>query len=135
MNYWLIKSEPEKYSWEKFNQDGRTMWDGVRNFTARNNLRTMKTGDLAFFYHSNEGKEIVGIAKVVKEFYPDPTTDDPNWVVVDFSPVEALKKPITLAQIKNDPTLSDIQLVKLGRLSVSAVKREEFDYILMLANS
>ena len=134
MNYWLIKSEPEKYSWEKFNQDGRTMWDGVRNFTARNNLRTMKAGDLTFFYHSNEGKEIVGIAKVVKEFYPDPTTDDPNWVVVDFSPVEALKRPVTLEQIKKDPALSEIQLVKQGRLSVAAIKREEFDHILMLAN-
>jgi predicted RNA-binding protein with PUA-like domain len=135
MQYWLVKSEPHKYSWEKFNQDGRTMWDGVRNFTARNNLRTMKTGDLAFFYHSNEGKEIVGIAKVVKEFYPDPTTDDPNWVVVDISPVEALKKPITLEQIKNDPSLKDIQLVKQGRLSVSALTREEFDHILKLANN
>ena len=98
MNYWLIKSEPEKYSWEKFNKDGRTFWDGVRNYAARNNMRAMKEGDLAFFYHSNEGKEIVGIAKVVKEAYQDPTTDDTNWVVVEFSPVEALKNPVTLAQ-------------------------------------
>ncbi len=135
MNYWLIKSEPSTYSWEKLNQDGRTMWDGVRNFTARNNLRTMKVGDLAFFYHSNEGKEIVGIVKVVREFYQDPTTDDPNWVVVDFAPVEPLKKFVTLEQIKADPALKDMQLVKLGRLSVSAVKSEEFDYILEKANS
>ena len=103
MNYWLIKSEPEKYSWEKFNQDGRTFWDGVRNYAARNNLRAMKEGDLAFFYHSNEGKEIVGIAKVVRESYQDPTIDDPNWLVVDFAPVEKLKKPVTLEQIKADP--------------------------------
>ena len=134
MNYWLIKSEPVKYSWEKFNQDGRTMWDGVRNFAARNNLRAMKEGDLAFFYHSNEGKEIVGIAKVVRESYQDPTIDDPNWLVVDFAPVEKLKKPVTLEQIKADPALKGIELVRLGRLSVSAVKREEFDHILALSN-
>jgi predicted RNA-binding protein with PUA-like domain len=135
MNYWLIKSEPDKYSWEKLNQDGRTMWDGVRNFTARNNLRTMKVGDLAFFYHSNDGKEIVGIVKVVKEFYQDPTTGDPNWVVVDFAPIEPLKKSVTLEMIKADAALTDMQLVKQGRLSVSAVKREEFDHILGMANS
>src|ERR1700744_5597024 len=102
MNYWLVKSEPHKYSWEKFNQDGVAVWGGVRNFTARNNLREMKAGDLVLFYHSNEGKEIVGIAKVVKEFYQDPTTDDTNWVVVDLAPVESLKKPVTLEQIKAD---------------------------------
>jgi predicted RNA-binding protein with PUA-like domain len=133
MNYWLVKSEPEKYSWEKFNQDGRTFWDGVRNYTARNNLREMKEGDLVLFYHSNEGKEIVGIAKVVKEAYQDPTTDDPNWVVVEISPVEPLKKPVTLASIKAEPALKDMQLVRLGRLSVSAVKREEFDKILEMS--
>lgn len=130
MNYWLVKSEPEKYSWEKFTKDGRTMWDGVRNFAARNNLRAMKEGDLVLYYHSNEGKDVVGIAKVVKESYPDPTTDDPNWVVVELAPVEPLKKSVTLAQIKAEPSLTDIQLVKLGRLSVSAVKKEEFDKIL-----
>ncbi len=96
MNHWLVKSEPEKYSWEKFNKDGRTFWDGVRNYTARNNMRAMAEGDLVFFYHSNEGKEIVGIAKVVKEAYQDPTTDDTNWVVVELSPVEPLKNPVTL---------------------------------------
>ena len=134
MNYWLVKSEPEKYSWEKFNKDGRTFWDGVRNYTARNNLREMKEGDLVFFYHSNEGKEIVGIAKVVKESYQDPTTDDTNWVVVELSPVEALKNPVTLAAIKAEPELKDIQLVRLGRLSVVSLKREEFDKIIEMSN-
>jgi len=133
MNYWLVKSEPEKYSWEKFNKDGRTFWDGVRNFAARNNMRAMKEGDLVFFYHSNEGKEIVGIAKVVKEAYQDPTTEDTNWVVVELSPVEALKNPVTLAQVKAEPTLKDLELVRLGRLSVSAVKPPEFDKIMAMS--
>src|SRR6201996_9484499 len=124
MNYWLVKSEPEKYSWEKFNQDGRAVWDGVRNFAARNNLRAMKVGDLVLYYHSNEGKDVVGIAKVVKESYQDPTTDDANWVVVEIVPVEALKKPVTLAAIKAEPSLKDIQLVRLGRLSVVSLKHE-----------
>jgi predicted RNA-binding protein with PUA-like domain len=133
MNYWLVKSEPEKYSWEKFNKDGRTFWDGVRNYAARNNMRAMKEGDLVFFYHSNEGKEIVGIAKVVKEAYQDPTTDDTNWVVVELSPVEPLKNPVTLAQVKAEPFLKDLELVRLGRLSVSAVKPAEFDKILEMS--
>ena len=133
MNYWLVKSEPEKYSWEKFNKDGRTFWDGVRNYAARNNMRAMKEGDLVFFYHSNEGKEIVGIAKVVKEAYQDPTTDDTNWVVVELSPVEPLKNPVTLAQVKAEPMLKDLELVRLGRLSVSAVKQAEFDKILEMS--
>ncbi|NVM67820.1 putative RNA-binding protein with PUA-like domain [Mucilaginibacter sp. SG538B] len=134
MQHWLVKSEPFKYSWEKFNKDGRTFWDGVRNYQARNNLREMKEGDLVLFYHSNEGKEIVGIAKVVKEAYQDPTTDDTDWVVVDLAPVEALKTPVTLEQIKADPKLQDIGLVRQGRLSVMGVKREEFDYILALGS-
>ena len=134
MNYWLVKSEPHKYSWEQFNKDGRAVWDGVRNFAARNNLRSMKEGDLVFFYHSNEGKNIVGVAKVVKESYQDPTTDDTNWLVVEIVPVEPLKTPVTLEQIKNDPALKGIELVRLGRLSVSALKREEFDHILALGN-
>jgi predicted RNA-binding protein with PUA-like domain len=134
MNYWLVKSEPHKYSWEKFNQDGRTFWDGVRNFQARNNLREMKEGDLVLFYHSNEGKEVVGIAKVVKEAYQDPTTEDPNWVVVDLSPVETLKTPVTLETIKADSRLQDISLVRQGRLSVMGLKKEEFDRILELSN-
>lgn len=134
MNYWLVKSEPHKYSWEKFNEQGRTFWDGVRNYMARNNLRAMKEGDLVLFYHSNEGKEVVGIAKVVKEFYQDPTTDDPNWVVVDLAPVESLKTPVTLATIKANEKLKDIALVRQGRLSVMALKREEFDHIVQLGS-
>lgn len=134
MNHWLVKSEPFKYSWEKFNKDGRTFWDGVRNFQARNNLRDMKEGDLVLFYHSNEGKEVVGIAKVVKEAYQDPTTDDKNWLVVDLAPVETLKRPVTLEEIKADERLKDIGLVKQGRLSVMSLKSEEFDRILELAN-
>ena len=134
MNHWLVKSEPHKYSWEKFNQDGLTFWDGVRNYQARNNLREMKKGDLVLFYHSNEGKEVVGIAKVAKESYQDPTTTDPNWIVVDLVPVESLKKPVTLAQIKAEPSLKDIHLVRQGRLSVISLKNEEFDKILEMAS-
>ena len=130
MNHWLVKSEPFKYSWEKFNQDGRTFWDGVRNYQARNNLKAMQEGDLVLFYHSNEGKNVVGIAKVVREFYQDPTTDDANWVVVDLSPVESLKNPVSLEQIKAEPSLVDISLVRQGRLSVMPLKAAEFDKIL-----
>ena len=135
MNYWLVKSEPVKYSWEKFNRDGRTFWDGVRNYQARNNLREMKIGDLVLFYHSNDGKAVVGIAKVVKEFYQDPTTTDPNWVVVELVPVESLKNPVTLEQIKADERLKDVGLVRQGRLSVMGLKAEEFDRIVELGNS
>ncbi|MRX45974.1 EVE domain-containing protein [Pedobacter puniceum] len=134
MNYWLVKSEPFKYSWEQFNKDGRTFWDGVRNYQARNNLKAMKEGDLVMFYHSNEGKHVVGIAKVVKEFYQDPTTEDTNWVVVDLAPVETLKNPVTLETIKNDPFLKDISLVRQGRLSVMPLKQNEFDRIIELGS-
>lgn len=134
MNYFLVKSEPFKYSWEQFNKDGQTFWDGVRNYQARNNLKAMKKGDLVLFYHSNEGKEVVGIAKVVNEFYQDPTTDDPKWVVVDLAPVETLKNPVTLETIKADAFLQDIALVRQGRLSVMPLKKEEFDRILELGN-
>ncbi|EHQ28965.1 EVE domain-containing protein [Mucilaginibacter paludis] len=134
MQHWLVKSEPVKYSWEKFNQDGRTFWDGVRNYQARNNLREMKEGDLVLYYHSNEGKAVVGIAKVVKAFYQDPTTDDKNWVVVDLVPVETIKNPVTLEQIKADPQLANISLVRQGRLSVMPLKAEEFDRILELGS-
>jgi len=134
MNHWLVKSEPFKYSWEKFNQDGRTFWDGVRNYQARNNLREMKEGDLVLFYHSNEGKNVVGIAKVVKEFYQDPTTEDANWVVVDLSPVESLKNPVSLEQIKAEESLKDISLIRQGRLSVMSLKAEEFDKILEMGS-
>ena len=134
MNHWLVKSEPFKYSWEKFNADGRTFWDGVRNYQARNNLKAMKEGDLVLFYHSNEGKIVVGIAKVVKEFFQDPTTDDTNWVVVDLSPVESLKNPVSLEQIKAEPSLVDISLVRQGRLSVMPLKAAEFDKILEMGS-
>ena len=133
MNYWLIKSEPVKYSWEQFEKEGRTFWDGVRNYAARNNLRAMKKGDLAFWYHSNEGMEIVGIAKVVKESYQDPTTEDPAWLVVDFKPFKKLKKPVGLAKIKADKRLSNMDLVRLGRLSVQTVKPEEWDIVMEMA--
>lgn len=135
MAYWLIKSEPFKYSWEQFVKDGQTFWDGVRNYAARNNLRSMKKGDLTLWYHSNEGTEIVGIAKVVKEAYQDPTTDDPAWVVVDFKPYKKLKKPVTLAQVKADKRLADMDLVRLGRLSVQTVKEEEWKIIMEMAET
>lgn len=135
MNYFLVKSEPFKYSWEQFNKDGETFWDGVRNYQARNNLKAMKKGDLVLFYHSNEGKEVVGIAKVVKEFYQDPTTDDERWVVVDLAPVETFQKPVTLEDVKADPLLQDIALVRQGRLSVMPLKAEEFDRIVALGNN
>ncbi len=134
MNHWLVKSEPFKYSWEKFNEDGRTFWDGVRNYQARNNLREMKEGDLVLFYHSNEGKNVVGVAKVVKEAYQDPTTDDKNWVVVDLVPVQSLDKPVTLEQIKAEESLKDISLVRQGRLSVMPLKATEFDKILEMGS-
>ena len=133
MNRWLIKSEPFKYSWEQFEKDGQTFWDGVRNYAARNNLRAMKKGDEVFFYHSNEGTEIVGIAKVVKEAYQDPTTDQDAWVAVDFKPYKKLKKTVTLSQIKADKRLADMALVKLSRLSVQPVTKEEWEIILELS--
>jgi predicted RNA-binding protein with PUA-like domain len=134
MKHWLVKSEPHKYSWEKFNEDGHTFWDGVRNYQARNNLREMKEGDLVLYYHSNEGKAVVGIAKVVKEAYQDPTTDDTNWVVVDLAPVESLKNPVTLEQIKAEDQLKNIGLVRQGRLSVISLKAEEFDKIIAMGS-
>jgi predicted RNA-binding protein with PUA-like domain len=129
MNYWLIKSEPFKYSWDQFVKDKKTFWDGVRNYQARNNLKAMKKGDLAFFYHSNEGLEIVGICKVVKEHYQDPTTEDPNWVVVEFAPVKALKNPVSLAAIKAQSGLQEMGLIRQGRLSVSAVTADEWEMV------
>lgn len=134
MNYFLVKSEPYKYSWAQFFKDKQTFWDGVRNYQARNNLQAMKEGDLVLFYHSNEGKEVVGIAKVVKEHYQDPTTTDPQWVVVDLVPLEPLKEPVTLATIKNDPLLQNMALVRQGRLSVTPVTKEEFDRVLELGS-
>ena len=133
MNYFLVKSEPFKYSWEKFNQDGRTFWDGVRNYQARNNLKAMKKGDQVFFYHSNEGLEIVGIAKVAKEAYQDPTTDDEAWVVVDLKPAKKLKKPVSLKQMKDDKRLQNMDLIRLGRLSVQTVKDDEWKAVMEMA--
>lgn len=133
MPHWLIKSEPFKYSWDQFVADKQTFWDGVRNYAARNNLKAMKKGDEVFFYHSNEGLEIVGIAKVAKEAYQDPTTDDPNWVVVDFKPVKKLKNPVSLATIKAEKRLEGIALVRLSRLSVSPVTDQEWEVIMELS--
>ena len=135
MAYWLVKSEPSKYSWEQFQKDKKTFWDGVRNYAARNFLKAMKKGDQVFFYHSNEGLEIVGIAVVAKESYQDPTTDDEAWVVVDLKPKKKLKKPVTLQQIKQEKKLANMALVKLGRLSVTPVTDEEWDVIMNLGET
>lgn len=134
-SYWLVKSEPHKYSWDDFIGDGRTYWDGVRNYEARNNLAAMKKGDLALYYHSNEGKEVVGVARVVGESYPDPTADDERWVVVDLEPVVALAEPVTLASIKSDPALGEIALVRRSRLSVVPIERREFERIMKLGKT
>ncbi len=135
MSHWLVKSEPSKYSWEQLVKDKQTSWDGVRNFTARNNLKAMKKGDEVFFYHSNEGLEIVGIAKVAEEAYQDPTTDETNWVVVDLKPFKELKKPVSLVTIKAEKRLADMALVRLGRLSVSPVTDAEWNVILEMADT
>lgn len=127
--YWLIKSEPFKYAWDRFVADGRTHWDGVRNFEARNNLRAMSLGDLALFYHSNEGKEIVGVAKIVRSAYADPTTDG-DWSVVDVAPVKPLALPVTLEAVKADAELSKMALVRRSRLSVAPVEAAEFARVL-----
>ena len=133
MAYWLVKSEPSTYSWDQFVKDKQTTWDGVRNYAARINLKAMKKGDEVLFYHSNEGVEIVGIAKVAKEFYQDPTTDDDAWVAVDLKPVKKLKNPVTLAQLKPDKRFANMDLVRLGRLSVQTVKDDEWKLIMQLA--
>jgi predicted RNA-binding protein with PUA-like domain len=133
MAHWLIKSEPFKYSWDQLVKDKQTFWDGVRNYTARNNLKAMKKGDELFFYHSNEGLEIVGIAKVIKEAYQDPTTTEAAWVVVDVKPVRKLKQSVTLAQVKADTRLQNMDLIRLSRLSVGKVTDEEWAIVLELA--
>ena len=133
MAYWLVKSEPFKYSWDDFVKDGQTYWDGVRNYAARNFLRDMKKGDRVLFYHSNEGLEIVGIAQVVKEHYPDPTTDEAAWVVVDLRPEKKLKQPVTLKQIKSDQRLANMAIIRLSRLSVTPVTEEEWQVVMELA--
>lgn len=133
MSYWLVKSEPSTYSFEQLEKDKQTTWDGVRNYAARNHLKAMKKGDQVLFYHSNEGLEIVGIAKVAKEAYQDPTTDEEAWVVVDLKPHKRLKKPVSLVQIKTDKRLADMALVRLGRLSVQPVTDKEWKVVMELA--
>jgi len=132
MAYWLVKSEPFKYSYEQLEKDKQTFWDGVRNYAARNHLKAMKKGDQVLFYHSNEGLEIVGIAKVAKEAYQDPTTDEDAWVVVDLKPYKRIKKPVSLEQVKADKRLKDMALVRLGRLSVQPVTEDEWNVIMEL---
>lgn len=134
MNYWLVKSEPFKYSWDDFVKQGVGMWDGVRNYQARNNLMAMQLDDLVLFYHSNEGKEVVGLAKVVKTHYPDPTTDDTRWVVVDLMPVEKLPRAVSLQQMKADERLQNLALIRQSRLSVTPVTADEFDTIVGLGH-
>lgn len=132
MDYWLVKSEPFKYSLDDLVKDGSTYWDGVRNYQARNNLKAMKKGDLVLYYHSNEGKEVVGIAKVTKEFYQDPTIDDDRWVVVDIEPVSKLNTPVTLADIKSRKSLQKVPLVTHSRLSVMPVTKKDYETIVKM---
>ena len=133
MNYWLVKSEPDAYSWEQFQKDGETQWTGVRNYAARIHLRGMKKGDEVLFYHSNVGMEIVGIAKVSKEAYQDPTADDDKWVCVNLKPLKSLKKPVPLSLMKADPKLKNMPLIRIGRLSVMPLTKEEFDRVMELS--
>ncbi len=135
MQFWLVKQEPSKYSWEQFVDDKETYWDGVRNYQARNNLQAMKKGDRVLFYHSVVGKEIKGIARVTRESYPDPTTDDPAWVVVDLKPVKPMKVPVTLEQVKSHAKLREMALVKQSRLSVIPLTPAEFKIILELGKT
>lgn len=135
MQFWLVKQEPSKYNWQQFVEDQETYWDGVRNYQARNNLQAMKKGDRVLFYHSVVGKEIKGIARVTRESYPDPTTDDPAWVVVDLKPVKPMKVPVTLEQIKSHAKLREMALVKQSRLSVMPLTPAEFKIILALGET
>ena len=132
MAHWLIKSEPEVYSWDQFVKDKQTRWDGIRNYAARLHLRSMKKGDEIFFYHSNKGTEIVGIATVIKEAYPDPTTDDPAWFAIDVKPLKKLLKPVNLDQIKKEKKLAGMALVRISRLSVQPVSDEEWEIIMKM---
>lgn len=133
MNYWLVKSEPETYSWDTFEKMGRDHWDGVRNYQARNNINKMKVDDKVLFYHSGKSRSVVGIARVVRESYPDPTTSDERWTVVDLVPEKKLDREVTLKEIKEDSRLSQIALVRQSRLSVMPLKKEEFDIIISLS--
>ena len=130
MNYWLVKSEPSAYSWADLVKDGATRWDGVRNYQARNNLKAMKKGDPVLYYHSGALPEVVGVAKVAKESYQDPTTGDERWVAVDIAPVKPLKRPVSFDEIKKENRLRNISLIKQGRLSVMPVTKDEYDVIL-----
>ena len=132
---WLVKSEPSTYSWQDLRRDKRTRWDGVRNFEARNNLRAMKKGDLVLYYHSGEGKEIVGIARVVREGYVDPTATEGDWCAVDLAPVNTLAKPVALATLKADKVLADLAVVRKPRISVVPILPTEFAHILQLAGT
>lgn len=132
LRYWLVKSEPFKYSWKDLVKDGWTYWDGVRNYEARNNIRAMAVGDQLLFYHSNEDRAVIGIAEVIREHYQDPTTDDDRWSVVDIKPLQALSAPVTLAEIKREPRLGNMQLVTRSRLSVSPVTADEFGVIVAM---
>jgi predicted RNA-binding protein with PUA-like domain len=132
--YWLVKSEPFKYSWDDFVKEGQTFWNGVRNYQARNNMRSMAVGDHVLFYHSNEGLCVVGIAEVVTSAYQDPTTEDANWVVVDLKPLKQLKKAVTLAAMKQEPELEGLSLIRQGRLSVCAVTPQEFKTIVKMGS-
>jgi predicted RNA-binding protein with PUA-like domain len=133
--YWLVKQEPDAYSWETFVKDGSTAWTGVRNFQARNNLRAMKKGDAVFYYHSNVGKEIVGVARVIREAYADPTADDGDWSAVDIAPVKAVKNSVTLMQMKADTVLKNMALVRNSRISVTPVTLEQAERVLKLAET
>jgi len=134
-NYWLAKSEPESYSWQKFLAEGKTAWTGVRNFQARNNLRAMKTGDFVLFYHSVTEKQVVGIARVTREAYPDPKAEEGDWSCVDLEPVAALTVPITLENIKSDALLKEMKLLRQSRISVTPVTKMEFNHLLFLART
>ncbi len=134
-SYWLVKSEPSAYSWEDLQHDKRTRWDGVRNFEARNNLRAMRKGDLVLYYHSGEGKEIVGIAKVVKEGYADPTAIDGDWCAVDLAPVKAMVRPVPLARLKAEKALAGLAVVRKPRISVTRILPAEFARILEMAET
>jgi predicted RNA-binding protein with PUA-like domain len=133
MNHWLVKSEPESYSWSDFLKEGRAAWTGIRNFQARNNLRSMKKGDQVFFYHSVSEKQIVGLASVAREAYPDPTAKEGDWVGVDLIPIKALARPVPLAEIKADKTLKDILLLRNSRLSVIPLTKPQFDRLMAMA--
>ena len=135
MNYWLVKQEPEAYSWAEFVKDARTAWTGVRNFQARNNLRAMKRGDLVLYYHSVSEKQVVGCARVDKEAYPDPTAKEGDWSCVDLVPVKALARPVTLDEMKADRALHDLPLLRQSRLSVVPATRAQFERILKLAET